>query len=266
MGVGVAKAFRDILKTFVKSKYERSFEKELALVLRKSPKTEELLNEIVHDSSVFQKDPERYGALKALIIETLEKSEDKVASSIKEGLNQPSELGREKYVAKLLRNTEPEITGTSQPRTPTKDKSKSEKPNPTPERSYQIGYVGAGARVAQGENISWIEGVADLPEGETLARQFAALLDQIDKDASLDDDTRALAKDKTAAVAEGLAKAQESPGVLRRALIDAKSWFGSSASGVGNALGDILKSEAAQETLGTVSEAATRAAIDAFVK
>ena len=43
--------------------------------------------------------------------------------------------------------------------------------------------------------------------------------------------------------------------MLRRALIDAKSWFGGAASWVGNALGDILKSEAARKTLGTVTEA-----------
>ncbi|MGF6508514.1 hypothetical protein [Paraburkholderia sp. 32] len=141
-----------------------------------------------------------------------------------------------------------------------------DEPNPAPDRSYHIGDVGAGARVAQGENISWVEGLAGLPEGDTLTKQFAALLGQIDKDTSFDEDTRALAKDKTAAVAEGLAKAQESPGVLRRALMDARSWFGSTASWVGNAIGDILKSEAAQKTIGTVSEAATKAAIDSFVK
>jgi hypothetical protein len=142
----------------------------------------------------------------------------------------------------------------------------SDEPKPAPERSYQIGDVGAGARVAQGKNISWVEGIAGLPGAEALTQQFAALLEQIDKDASLDEDTRALAKDKTTAVAEGLAKAQESPGALRRALIDAKSWFGSTASWVGNALGNILKNEAAQKTIGTVSEAATKAAIDSFLR
>ena len=133
-------------------------------------------------------------------------------------------------------------------------------------RSYQMGDVGAGARVAQGENISWTEGLAGLPNGDSLTQQFNALLERIAKDASLDEDTRALAPDKTKAIAEGLAKAPESPGMLRRALLDAKSWFGSAASWVGNALGDILKSEAAQKTIGTVTEAATTAAIASFVK
>lgn len=137
--------------------------------------------------------------------------------------------------------------------------------NPAPE-SYTMGDVGANARVIQGKFNSWVEGVTALPQGDTLARQFTVLLEKIDKDPALDDDTRALAKNKTAAIAEGLAQVQKSPGVLRLALMDAKSWFSSSASWVGNSLGDILKSEAAQKTIGTVSEAATKAAIESFLK
>jgi hypothetical protein len=132
------------------------------------------------------------------------------------------------------------------------------------ERSYQMGNVGAGARVAQGENISWVEGVASLPDGKLLTQQFDALLKRIAEDTTLDEDTRALAQDKTTAIAEGIAKVQESPTALRRALLDAKSWFGVTASWVGGALGDILKSEAAQKTLHTVTEAATKAAIASF--
>jgi hypothetical protein len=141
-----------------------------------------------------------------------------------------------------------------------------EEPKPAAARSYQMGDVGAGARVAQGEHISWVEGIAGLPDGKSLTQQFDALLERIAQDGSLDEDTRALAQDKTKAVAEGLAKVEESPGILRRALLDAKSWFGSTASWVGNALGDILKSEAAQKTVGTITEATTKAAIEAFVK
>ncbi len=141
-----------------------------------------------------------------------------------------------------------------------------DEPKPTAGRTYSIGDVAAGARVAQGENISWVEGVASLPGGESLTQQFNALLERIVKDPSLDEDTRMLAQDKTKAVAEGLAKAPESPGMLRRALLDAKSWFGSAASWVGSALGDILKSEAAQKTLGTVTEATAKAAIGSFMK
>jgi hypothetical protein len=137
---------------------------------------------------------------------------------------------------------------------------------PAAGRSYQMGNVGAGARVGQGENISWIEGVASLPGGESLAQQFKALLEQIAKDTALDEDTRELAQEKTKAVAEGLAKAQESPGALRRALLDAKSWFGSTATWVGKALGDILRSEPAQKALGAVAEGVTKAAVDSFLK
>lgn len=140
-----------------------------------------------------------------------------------------------------------------------------DEPKPAADRSYHIGDVGAGARVAQGENISWVEGVAGLPGGESLTRQFGALLKRIAEDASLDEDTRALAQDKAKAVAAGISKVQESPSTLRRALLDAKSWCGTSASWVGSALSDILQSEAAQQTLATVTEATTKAAIAAFV-
>ncbi len=138
-------------------------------------------------------------------------------------------------------------------------------PKPTAERLYHVGNVGAGARVVQGENISWVEGVAGLPDGESLAQQFNALLQRIAQDPSLDEDTRELAGDKTKAVAEGLVKAQEAPGTLRRALLDARSWFDNTASWIGGALGDILKSEAAQKTIGTVTEAGAKAAIASFV-
>jgi hypothetical protein len=141
-----------------------------------------------------------------------------------------------------------------------------EEPKPAAGRSYRIGNVGSGARVAQGERISWVEGIAGLPGGESLTQQFDALLERIAQDGSLDEDTRALAQDKTKAVAEGLAKVEDSPGVFRRALQDAGSFFGSAASWIGNALGDILKSEAAQKTIGTVTEATTKAAIATFLK
>jgi hypothetical protein len=142
----------------------------------------------------------------------------------------------------------------------------SDEPKPAAGRSYQMGDLGPGARAMQGDNNTWVEGVASLPDGEALTQRFNALLERVAKDASLDEDTRTLAQDKINAVAKGLAEAPVSPGVLRRALIDAKSWFGSTASWVGNALGDILKSEAAQKTIGTVTEAATKAAIASFVK
>jgi hypothetical protein len=146
-----------------------------------------------------------------------------------------------------------------------KEEAMADEPKPVAQRSYEMGNVGAGARVAQGENISWVEGVASLPDGESLTRQFHALLKRISADTSIDEDARALAQEKTKAIAEGIAKVQESPTALRRALLDAKSWFGVTGSWVGGALGDILKSEPAQKTLHTVTEAATKAAIASFV-
>jgi hypothetical protein len=132
--------------------------------------------------------------------------------------------------------------------------------------SYHMGNLGAGARAAQGQYISWVEGVAGLPNGELLTQQFAALLERIAQDKSLDEDTSTLAQDKVKAVAEGLAKAQDSPGQFRRALLDAKSWFSNTATGVGKALGDILRSEPAQKALSGVTEGLAKAAVDSFLK
>ena len=53
------------------------------------------------------------------------------------------------------------------------------------------------------------QGIASLPDGKSLAQQFTALLERIAQDASLDEDTRERAQDKTKAVAEGLAKVEE---------------------------------------------------------
>jgi hypothetical protein len=122
-----------------------------------------------------------------------------------------------------------------------------DEPKPVAQRSYEIGNLAAGARVAQGENISWVEGAASLPDRESLTRQFDALLKRISADTSLDEDTRALAQEKTKAIAEGIAKVQESPTALRRALLDAKSWFGVTASWVGGALGDHPEERAGAE-------------------
>ena len=136
---------------------------------------------------------------------------------------------------------------------------------PAAERSYQVGKIGERARVAIGENISWVEGVSSLPEGESLKRQFSSLLERIAQDGSLDEDTRDLAEQKTKAIAEGLAKAKYDPVPLRRALKDANVWFSSTAKWVGHSLRDILKGEAAQKTIETVTEAAIKAAIQSFL-
>jgi hypothetical protein len=136
--------------------------------------------------------------------------------------------------------------------------------NPKIKQSYIIGDVGAGARVAQGSNISWVEGVSGLPDGEFLATKFSALLERIEQDTSLDQDERFLAQEKTKAIASAIANVGESPATLRLVLKDAKSWFGATATWAGEAIADILRSDAAQKTLGTITEAATKAVISQF--
>ncbi len=140
----------------------------------------------------------------------------------------------------------------------------SENEGPTSGKSYQLGSIGAFAKVAVGENISWIEGVSSLPSGESLVRQFNTLMQKIAEDQAMDEDTRTLAQSKTEAIATGLAQAQQSPGMLRRALLDAKSWFQNSAAWVGSEVSAILKSEAAQKTIATITEASVQATIKSF--
>jgi len=131
--------------------------------------------------------------------------------------------------------------------------------------SYVMGDVGAGARVQQGQNLQWVEAAfADTPDGATLEVQFAALVQQLLAQKDLDEDTRALALDKTKAVAEGLAQAQDSPSGLRRALVDAKGFLSGSAGWAWNELCTILGSDAAQKTIGTIAEAGTKAAIQSL--
>lgn len=139
-----------------------------------------------------------------------------------------------------------------------------QQPHPTG-KSYSIGNIGPGARVAQGENITWTEGFPGNPQGEELKRQFTDLLERIDNAPDLDEDERALVKEKTEAVADGLANAQHEPRRLRRALLDAKGFLTSSAHAVWDGLNQILTSEAAQKTIGTITEAGTKAAIQSLL-
>ena len=133
------------------------------------------------------------------------------------------------------------------------------------EKSYEMGDVGAGARVAQGEHITWTEGFSGNPQGEELKRQLAELLVRIDKASDLDEDEKELAREKTEAVANALANAQQEPGRLRRALRDAKTFLTSSAGWVWDGLNNVLSSEAAQKTIGTITEAGTQAAIKSLI-
>ncbi|HLZ27492.1 MAG TPA: hypothetical protein VKV73_09240 [Chloroflexota bacterium] len=131
--------------------------------------------------------------------------------------------------------------------------------------SYTIGNVGAHARVAQGTNISWVEGTfAATPEGIALKHQFTTLLQSIQQSEELDEVSKALALAKTEAVAEGFAEATENPGKLQLALVDAKNFLGAVAGWALDALSRILKSDAAQKTIGTITEASTKAAISSI--
>lgn len=134
-------------------------------------------------------------------------------------------------------------------------------------KTYYIGGdVGAGATVIMGEHITNIQQMfPKTTDGELLARQFTALIEKIGKNAELDDISRELAMEKTAAVADGMAKATESPGKLHKAIVDAKSYLSSGARWVWEGLNSILTSEAAQKSIGTISEAAVRGAIKSFI-
>jgi hypothetical protein len=134
------------------------------------------------------------------------------------------------------------------------------------QKSYRIGNVGSGARVAQGEHITWTEGFAGNAEAEELKRQFADLLARIDKATDLDEDERALAKDKTEAVADGLANAMLGPDRLRRALRDARGFLTSSASWIWDGLNQILTSEAAQQMITSITDSGTKAAIQSLAR
>ncbi|HLO18067.1 MAG TPA: hypothetical protein VK206_24765 [Anaerolineales bacterium] len=132
-------------------------------------------------------------------------------------------------------------------------------------KSYKIGNVGAGARVAQGENISWVESPSSAPEMQELFKQFNALLEKIATDPNMDDDTKAVTVEKTKAVANSLAKAQEEPNKLKIALMDAKGWLTTTAGWAWDGLNTILKSETAQKAIAGIGEAGVKAAIGALL-
>jgi hypothetical protein len=140
--------------------------------------------------------------------------------------------------------------------------SEEEKSSSVGGKSFYMGNVGAHARVQQGEHLTMIQQTfAKTSEGDDLTQQFKALIAKIAEHPELDEDTRDLAMEKTQKVAEGLANAKESPSTLRRALLDAKGWFGSTASWAWDEMSKILKSEAAQKAITTITEVSTKAAI-----
>ena len=131
-----------------------------------------------------------------------------------------------------------------------------------------IGNVGANARVVQGNaiSISWVEKNAHQVTNASLTEQFATLFERIARDGALDEDTKELAREKAKAVADGVEYAGSYPSRLRRALADAKLLVSSKAEWVTKNLGEILRGEAAQKTIGTITEAATKATIEATIE
>jgi hypothetical protein len=133
----------------------------------------------------------------------------------------------------------------------------------TYEKTYVMGDVGAGARVQQGEHLSWVERVflGDSPDLQALRTEFGKLLERLAEDSGMDEDTRDVSIEKAKKVAEALAEAPQSPGELRRALVDAKAWFKTAPGWVWGSLNRIMASDAAQKVIGTITDASVRAAI-----
>ncbi len=67
-------------------------------------------------------------------------------------------------------------------------------------KSYQLGDIGAHARVAIGENIAWSEGLSRYPGGDEPTGQLSAL-ERIASDPELGEPERTLATARTEAVA-----------------------------------------------------------------
>ena len=135
----------------------------------------------------------------------------------------------------------------------------------TARKTYQIGDVGSNARVQQGEKLTWVEALNGAQDFEVLTQQFRTLLEKISKAPDLDEDTRFISTKKTEAVIQSLGNAQQSPNELKYALIDAKDWFGNKASWIGKEIGKILSSDAAQKTIGTITENGVKGVIKAFI-
>jgi len=140
------------------------------------------------------------------------------------------------------------------------------KSEPTGGESYHIGDVGAHARVQQGKYLTMIEkSFADTVNGDDLKKQFKELIGKLAESPELDEEMKDLSMEQTHSVAEALAKAKESPSGLRRALLEAKHWFSSAASWVWDEVSEILKSDAAQKTISTITESSVRAAIKSIL-
>jgi hypothetical protein len=128
-------------------------------------------------------------------------------------------------------------------------------------KNIQVGNIGAGARVAIGENISWIEGLARRPGGDELTRQLVALLEQIRGAEDLPEADRSLAHVKTRAVADALPAAQSDPQRFHTALLDAQVFLQARAAWVWERLRSALTSEAAGTIVSGIAEGTVKGAI-----
>jgi hypothetical protein len=132
-------------------------------------------------------------------------------------------------------------------------------------KSYQVGDIGAHARVAIGENISWSEGLSRYPGGDDLTQQLSALLEQIANDQKLGEPERALATAKTQAVAAALPSAQKEPQRLQAALLDAQVFLKSTAGWAWEGLQSALTSESARTIISGITEATVKGAIQGML-
>src|SRR4051794_39155378 len=109
-----------------------------------------------------------------------------------------------------------------------------------PRPSYHIGNVGAGARIQQGEYLSWTESTfGGVPGGDELRARFEDLASRLVASPDLDEASTELALEKTQALAEGLEAAPSDPAKLQRSVLDANGWLRGTAAWAWEEIRDI---------------------------
>jgi len=131
--------------------------------------------------------------------------------------------------------------------------------------NYSIKDIGPNARIQQGKQQNWTEILNTIPNSNTLEKQFKQIISEISKDKMLNRAEKSISLMKTESIAKALANAQRSPEDLHYALIDGNNWFSNKANWVWKKLIAILESEAAQKTIGTITESGIRGAIKTFI-
>lgn len=128
-------------------------------------------------------------------------------------------------------------------------------------KNIRVGNIGADARVAIGENITWTEGPARHPGGDQLTQQLLGLLEQIRDAQDLPEAERGLVHVKTKAVADALPALQRDPERFRNALLDAQVFLQARAAWVWERMRSALTSEAAMNMISGVAEGTVKGAI-----